>query len=104
MYCCCAMYEGKGFDVISKITNLYRVCISQICRRYRKKGLDEFARNKYQSRYWLSSWKQEEEVLKQFKNEAGKQVTASVIKATLDEACGKDTGRVYVYDVLTRHG
>ena len=26
------------------------------------------------------------------------------IKTVLDEACGKDTGRVYVYNVLKRHG
>lgn len=25
-------------------------------------------------------------------------------KTVLDEACGKDTGRVYVYNVLKRHG
>ena len=30
----------------------------------------------------------------------GKQVTANELKAALDEACGKDTGRVYVYNVL----
>ncbi|MDO5379082.1 MAG: winged helix-turn-helix domain-containing protein, partial [Clostridia bacterium] len=29
---------------------------------------------------------------------------ANKIKAVLDEACGKDTGRVYVYNVLKRHG
>ena len=97
-------YEGKTVDEVSKITNLHRVSISQICRRYREQGLDEFARNKYQSHCWLLSWEKEEEILNQFKNEAGRQVTASEIKAALDEACGKDTGRVYVYNVLKRHG
>ena len=58
-------YEGKTVDEVSKITNLHRVSISQICRRYREQGLDEFARNKYQSHCWLLSWEKEEEILNQ---------------------------------------
>ena len=42
--------------------------------------------------------------LNQFNDGTGKQVTANEIKAVLDKACGKDTGRVYVYNVLKRHG
>jgi len=36
--------------------------------------------------------------------DTGKQATTSEIKAELDKACGKDTERVYVYNVLKRHG
>lgn len=97
-------YEGKKLEEISKITNLHRVSITQMCRRYREQGLEEYARNKYQSHCWLLSWEREEEILNQFKDTAGKQVTANEIKVVLDEACGKDTGRVYVYNVLKRHG
>ena len=97
-------YEGKKIDEISRITNLHRVSITQMCRRYREQGLEEYARNKYQSHCWLLSWEREEEILNQFKDKAGKQVTANDIKKVLDEACGKDTGRVYVYNVLKRHG
>lgn len=96
-------YEGKKLDEISRIMGLHRVSITQMCRRYREQGLEEYARNKYQSHRWLLSWEQEEEILNQFKNEVGRQVTAHEIKAALDEACGKDTGRVYVYNVLKRH-
>ena len=97
-------YEGNKIDEISRITNLHRVSNSQMCRRYREQGLEEYARNKYQSHCWLLSWEREEEILNQFKDKAGKQVTANDIKKVLDEACGKDTGRVYVYNVLKRHG
>ena len=97
-------YEGKKLDEITKMTNLHRTSITQMCRRYREQGLEEYARNKYQSHHWLLSWEQEEEILNQFNDGTGKQVTANEIKAVLDKACGKDTGRVYVYNVLKRHG
>lgn len=97
-------YEGKKLHEIAEMLGLHRVSIAQMCRRYREQGLEEYARNKYQSHSWLLSWEQEEEILNQFKDETGKQVTANEIKAVLDKACGKDTGRVYVYNVLKRHG
>lgn len=97
-------YEGKKTEEIAKMLNLNKGSITRMCRRYKEQGLDEYARNKYQSHRWLLSWEQEEEILNQFREKAGKQVTANEIKAVLDEACGKDTGRVYVYNVLKRHG
>lgn len=97
-------YEGKKTEEIAKMLNLNKGSIARMCRRYTDQGLDEYARNKYQSHRWLLSWEQEEEILNQFKDKAGEQVTAKEIKAVLDEACGKDTGRVYVYNVLKRHG
>ena len=77
-------YEGKKLDEISRIMGIHRVSITQMCRRYREQGLEEYARNKYQSHRWLLSWEQEEEILNQFKNEVGRQVTANEIKAALD--------------------
>lgn len=97
-------YEGKKVEEIGQMLHLNKGSIATMCRRYRKQGLEEYARNKYQSHRWLLSWEREEEILNQFRNEAGKQVTANEIKAALDKACGKDTGRVYVYNVLKRHG
>ncbi len=46
-------YEGKKLDEITKMTNLHRTSITQMCRRYREHGLEEYARNKYQSHRWL---------------------------------------------------
>ena len=97
-------YEGKRLEEIADILSLHKGSVTAMCRRYREQGLEEYARNKYQSHRWLLSWEREEGILNQFKNEAGKQATANEIKAALDKACGKDTGQVYVYNVLKRHG
>lgn len=97
-------YEGKKVEEIGQILHLNKGSIATMCRRYREQGLEEYARNKYQSHRWLLNWEREEEILNQFNDGTGKQVTANEIKTVLDEACGKDTGRVYVYNVLKRHG
>mgnify|MGYP000438642362 CR=1 FL=1 len=36
-------YEGKKLDEITKMTNLHRTSITQMCRRYREQGLEEYA-------------------------------------------------------------
>ena len=96
--------KGKKVEEIGQILHLNKGSIATMCRRYREQGLEEYARNKYQSHRWLLNWEREEEILNQFNDGTGKQVTANEIKTVLDEACGKDTGRVYVYNVLKRHG
>ena len=97
-------YEGKKVREIAEMLNLHKVSITQMCQRYREQGLEEYARNKYESHDRLLSKEKETEVLERFTTEAGKQVTAKEIKAALDEACGRDTGTVYVYNVLKRQG
>ncbi len=42
--------------------------------------------------------------MQRFEPEMWKQVTAKEIKEALDEACGKDTGHMYVYNVMKRNG
>ena len=73
-------YEGKKLDEITKMTNLHRTSITQMCRRYREQGLEEYTRNKHQSHHWLLSWEQEEEILNQFNDGTGKQVILISIK------------------------
>lgn len=97
-------YEKKSLKEIGEILNVHPMSVNQMCRRYREQGLEEYARNKYESHYRLLSKEQESEVLEQFKGQEGKQITATEIKAALDEACGKETGHMYVYNVLKRHG
>lgn len=97
-------YEGRKVADIADMLDLHKVSITQMCRRYREQGLEEYARNKYESHHWLLSREQEKAILSCFDAEAGKQVTAREIKAALDEACGRDTGHMYVYNVLKRHG
>ena len=97
-------YEGKSLKEIGEMLGIHPISVNGMCRRYRKQGLEEYARNKYTSHRRLLSEEREEEILSQFKGQEGRQVTAKEIKAALDEACGKDTGRVYVYRVLERNG
>lgn len=97
-------YEGKKLEEIAEILKLHRVSITQICQRYREQGLEEFVRNKHESHYRLLSEEKEAEILNSFQREPGKQVTAKDVKEALDTACRKDTGHMYVYNVLKRHG
>ncbi len=80
--------------------------ISQLCRRYRGQGLEEFMRNKYTSHRRALTEEQEQEILSKFEEaaKAGKEVTALEIKAAFDEVRGKTTGRGYIYALLRRHG
>ena len=97
-------YEGKSLKQIGEMLSVHAMSVNQMCKRYREQGLEEYARNKYTSHWRLLSEEAEAEILNQFKGQEGKQVTAREIKAALDKACGKDTGRAYVYRVLERHG
>ena len=96
-------YEGKSLKQIGEMLGVHPQSVNEMCRRYRQQGLEEYARNKYASHWRLLSEEAEAELLNQFKGREGKQVTAREIKAVLDEACGKDTGRAYVYRVLERN-
>ena len=97
-------YEGKKLGEISEILKLHRVSITQICQRYREQGLEEFVRNKHESHHRLLSEEKETEILNNFQTKTGEQVTAREIKEALDAECGRDTGHMYVYNVLKRHG
>ena len=97
-------YEGKSLKQIGEILSMHPMSVNQMCKRYREQGLEEYARNKYTSHWRLLSEEEEAEILDQFKGQEGKQITAREIKAALDKACGKDTGRAYVYRVLERNG
>ena len=99
-------YEGYKVREIAKITGMRINSISQLCRRYREQGLEEFKRNKATSHRYALPVEKEREILARFEEaaEAGQEVTAQEIKAAFDEERGKDTGRGYIYMVLKRHG
>ena len=97
-------YEGKTLKEIGEKVGIHPQSVNVMCRRYREQGLEEYARNKYESHNRLLSKEKEKEILEQFKGKEGKQVTAKEIKEELDKACGKDTGNVYVYRLLKRNG
>ena len=99
-------YEGHKVSEIAEMTGMRVNSISQLCRRYREQGLEEFKRNKYTSHRQALTEAQEEEILERFEKaaEAGQEVTVREIKAAFDEVRGKDTGRGYIYMLLKRHG
>ena len=94
-------YEGHKVPEIAEVFGMRVNSISQLCRRYREQGLEEFMRNKYTSHRRALT-----EILSKFEEaaEAGKEVTALEIKAAFDEVRGKTTGRGYIYALLRRHG
>ena len=99
-------YEGEKVAKIAEMVGMRLNSVSQLCRRYREQGLEEFKRNKYTSHRQALSTEEEEEILARFEQaaEAGHEVTAQEIKAAFDEARGKETGRGYIYALLRRHG
>lgn len=99
-------YEGYKVDEIAKIYGTRKECVSQICRRYREQGLEEFIRNKYTTHHRSLTEEEENAILEPFERaaEAGQMVTVKEIKAAFDKVRGKDTGRGYIYMLLKRHG
>lgn len=98
-------YEGHKVSEIATMVGMRINSISQLCRRYREQGLEEFARIKYTSHRHALSEEKEKEILGKFEKaaEAGQEVTVAAIKAAFDEERGKDTGRGYIYMLLKRH-
>ena len=99
-------HDGYKAREVAKMVGMRLNSISQLCRRYREQGLEEFKRNKYTSHRQALPVEQEEEILARFEEaaKAGHEVTAQEIKAAFDEVRGKDTGRGYIYALLRRHG
>ena len=99
-------YEGYKVREIAEVTGMRKNSISQLCRRYREQGLEEFMRNKATSHRHALTQEREKEILSRFEAaaEAGHEITVREIKAAFDEERGKDTGRGYIYTVLKRHG
>ena len=99
-------YEGHKVREIAELTGMRINSISQLCRRYREQGLEEFKRNKCTSHWHALPVEKEREILSRFEKraEAGQEVTAKEIKAAFDEARGKESGNGYIYMVLKRHG
>ena len=98
-------YKGVRDRKIAELCGLHRNSISRMWLRYEREGLAEYTRNKYTSHCRLLSEEKEQEILSAFsaRTRAGLEVTAHEIKAVLDEACGKDTGNVYTYNLLKRY-
>ena len=100
------IYEGYEIAEIAKITGRNKSGIYRLYKRYREEGLEEYACNKYTSHRRVLTEAEEKEILNEYKKaaEAGQVVTAQDIKKAFDKKIGRDTGRVYIYRLLKRHG
>lgn len=98
-------YEGKKVREIAEALDLNQQSISRICARYRKEGVEEFARNKYTSHHRYLSKEEESEILERFLKEAnaGKVVSIEEIRKAFDEVIGHKTPNSFIYKVLKRH-
>ena len=99
-------YEGKSNPEISEKLDLSTDRISHLISEFKRNGLEEYIRNKYEGNHRNMSYEEEEQILKQFeaKAAAGQVITVKEIKAALDKKLGRDTGRGYIYMLLARHG
>ena len=100
------IYEGYKVSEITRITGINKSGIYRLYNRYREQGLEEYVRNKHTSHRRVLSEAEEKEILNEFEKaaEAGQVVTAQDIKKAFDQKIGRDTGSVYIYRLLKRHG
>lgn len=99
-------YEGYKDIEISEKLGYSRKRISQMCAEFKAVGLETYGTHKYGGNNRSLSIDEENEILKGFEERAakGEIVTVQTIKVAFDEKLGKDTGRVYIYMLLERHG
>lgn len=98
-------FSGKGIEETAKETGYSISQVKRLTAEYKKVGLEEFLRCKYEGHHRTLSIEEEKEILSRFekKAEAGQIVTAQEIKKEFDKRIGKDTGRCYIYMLLARH-
>ena len=100
-------YEGYTAIEAAQIMGINRATVYALQNRYRREGLERFARNNYAGgNHQALTNEQEKAILDEFEKRAeeGQIITAQDIKAAFDKVRGKDTGRGYIYMLLQRHG
>ena len=99
-------YEGKTCKEIAEKLDMNWMYISEVVKRFKTQGLEEFARAKYTSHNRKLSYEQEEEILKECeqKAEEGHITTAENNREALNAKICGTTAVSYVYRVLKRHG
>lgn len=87
-------YEGHKVADIAKMHGTRKELISQVCRKHREQGLEEFIRNKYTSHHRALTDAEEDAILAPFEKaaKAGQIVTVKEIKAAFDRVRGKIRG------------
>jgi transposase len=98
-------YEGKKDREIGEKLGYTRQRVSQLCSQFKREGVEEYAKHKYGGNHQALTTQEESAILATFAEKAakGEVVTVQSIKAAFDEKRGKDTGRGYIYMLLSRH-
>ena len=63
-------YEGYKVTDITKMFGTRKEWISQVCRKYREQGLEEFKRNKYKTHHRSLTEAEEDAILAPFETAA----------------------------------
>ena len=97
-------YEGKSNEEIRTKLDLSIKRISELVSEFKRDGIEEYARSKYGGNHRSLTDAEEQEILERFdcKAKAGQVVTVQEIKRAFDERLGRDTGRGYIYMLLSR--
>ena len=83
-------YEGKTSKEIAEKLDMNWMYISEIVKRFKRQGLEEFARNKYTSHNRKLSYQQEEDILQECerKAEEGHITTVEEVRKALNAEIG----------------
>ena len=97
-------YEGKTSKEIAEKLDMNWMYISEIVKRFKRQGLEEFARNKYTSHNRKLSYQQEEDILQECgrKAEEGHITTVEEVRKALNAEIGGTTAVSYAVGGL-RH-
>ncbi|MBR1444065.1 MAG: winged helix-turn-helix domain-containing protein [Firmicutes bacterium] len=98
-------YEGLTNKAISEKLDYNEAYITQILKKFKKEGLDEFTKNKYKANRSYMSIETEERILSKFEGEAekGNIISVKEIRKEIEEEIGRKTPDNYVYRLLNRH-
>ena len=99
-------YEGLKDSEIAERTGYHRKRVSQLCVEFCKVGAEQYAALKYGGNHRSLTLDEETEILNEFRGRAeqGQVVSVQEIKAALDKKRGSESGRGYIYMLLSRHG
>ena len=100
--------SGKSRAEISTKTDFKKQYITELVSEYRREGLEQFAKKRYNGNNRNLSYAEEEALLEPFKKaaEAGQIVEVSEIKVAYEKAIGRSLEKCHsqIYYVLARHG
>jgi len=99
-------FKGMSYDEIANITGYNPQYAQLLISKYRKQGLEEYAKKHQTGHCWNMPYEEEQEVLDQCSKEAedGTILTVQDVQKKLEEHLGRKGNSRYAYDVLQRHG